>query len=86
MGNIWRRIKRKFSRRNDSDDEPGVDPQRVSRNLLDTGLKTIKIVLIGEAGTGKTCLITNYQTNTFDERHVPNVLDVYRGKVTIKDI
>ena len=45
----------------------------------------IKIVLIGNSGAGKTCLVTNYIHSIFDDKHVPNVLDVYQGKVTIKD-
>ena len=47
--------------------------------------RTIKIVLIGDTGTGKTCLITNYLYGTFNDEHVPNVLDFYTGNITFKD-
>ena len=31
-------------------------------------IDTIKVILLGEAGTGKTCLINVYDTNKFDEK------------------
>ena len=41
--------------------------------------------MIGESGTGKTCLVKNYQNGTFDEEHLPSVLDLYVGEVTIDE-
>ena len=40
--------------------------------------------MIGESGSGKTCLITLYSTGQFRGDHVPNVLDVFRGHTDIK--
>ena len=34
---------------------------------------------MGDTAVGKTCLINNYMTNTFDDGYEATVLDVYRG-------
>ena len=40
----------------------------------------LKLVLVGDNSVGKTCLITNYIKNKFDEEnYIPTVLDVYIG-------
>mmetsp|Transcript_44676 Transcript_44676/g.59273 ORF Transcript_44676/g.59273 Transcript_44676/m.59273 type:complete len:179 (+) Transcript_44676:22-558(+) len=46
---------------------------------VETGPRSIKVVLVGASTVGKTCLIVNYNTGAFNEDRVPNVLDVFRG-------
>ena len=41
--------------------------------------KDIKLVLVGDTAVGKSCLVTAYLENVFDENYMPTVLDVYRG-------
>lgn len=41
--------------------------------------KSVKLVLVGDATVGKSCMIVNYQQQVFDENYEPNVLDVFRG-------
>ena len=48
-----------------------------SRDL--SGPKRVKIVLVGDTSVGKSCLITNYLYNTFNDDSEPTVLDVYKG-------
>ena len=40
----------------------------------------LKLVLVGDTAVGKSCLITNYLHNMFDEKYKPTVLDVYEGE------
>ena len=47
------------------------------------GPKTLKLVLVGDTCTGKTCLITNYLNNTFSDIYEPTVLDVYEGTKSV---
>ena len=42
-------------------------------------LKELKVVLVGDTAVGKSCLITNYLKNTFNEDYEPTVLDVFKG-------
>ena len=38
------------------------------------------MVLVGDTAVGKSCMITNYLFNVFNENdYEPTVLDVYRG-------
>ena len=46
--------------------------------------KLIKIVLVGDTGVGKSCLIRNYLENSFSENYEPTVLDIYRGTKNVK--
>ena len=45
--------------------------------LGDGEIPKLKLVLVGDAGVGKSCLITNYLHNTFTENYEPTVLDCY---------
>ena len=40
-------------------------------------------MLVGDTSVGKSCLITNYLNNTFNNDYEPTVLDVYRGTKNI---
>ncbi|XP_048522326.1 rho-related GTP-binding protein RhoA-A-like [Dendroctonus ponderosae] len=40
-----------------------------------------KIVVVGDGGIGKTCLLTVFATNEFPEKHLPTIFDTY-----VKDI
>ena len=42
-----------------------------------------KIVLVGDTGAGKSCMISNYLNNNYDEHYVPTVLDVYQGQKSV---
>ena len=42
--------------------------------------KEIKIVMVGDATVGKTALVVNYKSGTFNAEYTPNLLDVYRGE------
>ena len=44
-------------------------------------IESIKVVLIGESGVGKTSLISRYVNNTFDEGELTTVGATYAGKV-----
>ena len=37
------------------------------------------MVLVGDTAVGKSCLVTAYLENVFDQNYMPTVLDVYRG-------
>ena len=38
-----------------------------------------KIVLVGDNGSGKSCIIRSYLNNAYDDYYEPTVLDVYAG-------
>ena len=38
-----------------------------------------KIVLVGDTLAGKTCLISSYLNNAYEDHYKPTVLDVYAG-------
>lgn len=47
---------------------------------MDDNTETIKIVLLGETGVGKTCLISRYVNNAFQEGEISTMGASYAGK------
>lgn len=51
----------------------------------DEGMKTCKVVLLGESGVGKTCIISRYINNNFDEQVMSTNGASYAGKTMTFD-
>ena len=46
----------------------------------DEGAQTCKVVLLGESGVGKTCIIARFINNTFEENLISTTGASYAGK------
>ena len=51
----------------------------------DEGAQTCKVVLLGESGVGKTCLIARFINNTFEENLISTTGASYAGKTMVFD-
>ena len=51
----------------------------------DEGAQTCKVVLLGESGVGKTCIIAHFINNTFEENLISTTGASYAGKTMTFD-
>jgi len=47
---------------------------------------TIRITVVGDGDTGKTCMLIVYKDKKFDDRYVPTVFDVYSMNIPINGV
>ena len=45
----------------------------------------LKLVIVGESSVGKSCLILSYSMHSFEEDHIPTVVETYKTRIKVDD-
>ncbi len=48
-------------------------------------IPTIKIVLVGDGSSGKTCMLQSYLNDSFCAEYIPTVFDNYKATIQIEE-
>jgi len=48
-------------------------------------MQTIRLIVLGDSGVGKSCLFISYTTNKFPEVYVPSRFDTFAANITVDD-
>ena len=64
----------------------GIIPFKEPKTRGVLGLRTLKIVPVGDGAAGKTCMLISYTTNCFPGEYVPTVFDNYTADVLIDGV
>lgn len=75
---------RKTPRSNDSpliNDNPVLPKYKMLPQMAKKALYNMKLVVVGDGGCGKTCLLVSYAQNKFPEVYVPTIFENYVASV-----